>query len=182
METEKKHLAEKIVIVVNGKGGVGKDTFCEKAGLFFQAKSISAITPIKEIARICGWNGEKDLKSRKFLADLKQLLVDYNGYPNRYLEGEYRRFLDSEWETLFVHIREADQIADFLRRIPGKKLALLVRSARLSSAHYGNAADDEVEAYDYDAVFQNDCTLEELPGAADRFLTELLTREGILAD
>jgi hypothetical protein len=178
---EKKHLAEKIVIVVNGKGGVGKDTFCDCAAAYFATWNISAITPVKEIARICGWNGEKDMKSRKFLADLKQLLVDYNGYPNQYLEGEYHRFLQSEAELLFVHIREAEQIADFLRRIPGKKLALLVRSNRLGTAAYGNAADDLVEAYDYDAVFQNDVTLEALPGAVEAFLTDLLSREGVLS-
>ena len=58
---------EKIVIIINGRGGVGKDTLCDLAAKHFKIKNISAITPIKEIAQNYGWNGQKDSKSRKFL-------------------------------------------------------------------------------------------------------------------
>ena len=36
---------------------------------------ISSVDKVKEIARIAGWNGEKDDKGRKLLADLKAALV-----------------------------------------------------------------------------------------------------------
>lgn len=171
---------EKLVIVINGKGGVGKDAFCDAAALHFPVRNVSAITPVKEIAGYCGWHGEKDLKSRKFLADLKQLLVDYNGLPNAYLEGEYRSFLEGDELILFVHIREAEQIADFLRRISTPKATLLIRSRRLEDAHYGNAADDLAETFPYDYTFHNDGTLEALPAAAEQFLTDILTERGVI--
>ena len=63
----------KVVIVINGAGGVGKDTLCELASLHFKVFNVSSITPIKEIASMCGWSGAKDDKSRKFLSDLKLL-------------------------------------------------------------------------------------------------------------
>ena len=180
MAEEKQAVNGKLVLVINGKGGVGKDAFCDAAAQSFAVKNVSAITPVKAIAAQCGWQGQKDLKSRKFLADLKQLLVDYNGFPNAYLEGEYRSFLQSEADILFVHIREAEQIQDFLRRIPGKKAALLIRSQRVEGATYGNAADDLVEAYPYDYVFQNDGALEQLPQAVRQFLRSVLQQEGLL--
>ena len=52
MENSKKtwKYKEKVLIIINGKGGVGKDTLCAFAGRYFQAKNVSSITPIKEIA------------------------------------------------------------------------------------------------------------------------------------
>lgn len=75
----------KTVIIINGKGGVDKDTLCDIAAYYYLVKNVSTIDPFKEIARkYAGWNGEKDLKSRKFLSDLKQLFIDYNDTPMRY--------------------------------------------------------------------------------------------------
>ena len=50
---------KKIVIIINGNGGAGKDTLCDFAGEVYDTMNISAITPIKEIAKANGWNGEK---------------------------------------------------------------------------------------------------------------------------
>ena len=46
---------EKTVIVINGAGGVGKDTLCEFAEKHYKVMNISSITPIKEIAAMCGY-------------------------------------------------------------------------------------------------------------------------------
>ena len=64
---------KKIVIIINGNGGVGKDTLCEFAIEKYKVTSISSITPIKNIAHQCGWRGEKDSKSRKFLEKKKKI-------------------------------------------------------------------------------------------------------------
>ena len=73
----------KAVIVINGAGGVGKDTLCDLAAKHFKVRNISTITPIKELASMCGWDGRKDDKSRKFLSDMKRLTVEYNDFPNK---------------------------------------------------------------------------------------------------
>ena len=60
------------IIVINGRGGVGKDEFikwCREANN--DIYSVSSVDYVKEIARLIGWNGEKDVKGRKFLSDLK---------------------------------------------------------------------------------------------------------------
>ena len=162
---------KKTVIVINGAGGVGKDTLCELAARHFKVKNISSITPIKEIATLCGWSGKKDDKSRKFLADLKQLTVDYNDYPTRWAMGEYESFLRSDEEFMFVHIREPEEIAKFVSATGGEAKTLLVRGgARMRRTVYGNAADDSVENYNYDYYFMNDKTIED----AERGFTALL--------
>ena len=83
---------KKAVIVINGAGGVGKDTLCNMAKSEFRIDNISSITPIKRIAKMCGWNGKKDDKSRRFLSDLKLLCVEYNDYPTLWAKGDLDLF------------------------------------------------------------------------------------------
>ena len=70
---------EKIVVIINGKGGVGKDTLCDALSSKYTVRNVSSITPIKEIAQLGGWQGGKQNKDRKFLADLKKLFKKRNG-------------------------------------------------------------------------------------------------------
>ncbi len=153
---------KKTVLVINGSGGVGKDTLCDMAAKHFKVENISSITPIKEVAALFGWNGAKDDKSRKFLADLKKLTVDYNDYPTVWLAERYKEFLTSDAQILFVHIREPEEIAKFVKATDGRAKTLLIRGGeRMAKREYGNAADDSVENYDYDYYFVNDKTLDE---------------------
>ena len=41
---------KKVAIVINGGGGVGKDTLCDLAAKHFKTINISTIDPIKELA------------------------------------------------------------------------------------------------------------------------------------
>ena len=153
---------KKIAIVINGRGGVGKDTLCDLAARHFRVKNISSVTPIKEIAAMCGWDGRKDPKSRKFLSDLKQLCVNYNDFPTNWAYREYLEFLESDREVFFVHIREGAEIRKFIERTEGRAVALLVRAgSRALGGALGNASDDEVENYNYDYYFVNDKPLAE---------------------
>lgn len=150
----------KLVIVINGRGGVGKDTLCDIVASRYPTENISAITPIKEIAALGGWDGRKDEKSRKLLADLKQLFVEYNDFCNEYLLAEHKRFLASEKEVLFVHIREPEEIAKFVASLKGACATLLIRSGTVHSP-LGNNADDKVEEYAYDYYYVNEKPLEQ---------------------
>ena len=117
----------KLTVVINGAGGVGKDTLCNIAAGQYRVRNVSSITPIKEIAAMCGWNGEKTDRARKFLSDLKLLTIAYNDYPSRWLDRQYRAFLDGDEEIMFVHIREPQEIAKFVRLTGGAAKTLLVR-------------------------------------------------------
>ena len=163
----------KVTIVINGAGGVGKDTLCELAAKRFKTKNISSITPIKEIATLCGWDGTKDNKARKFLSDLKKLCVEFNDYPTLWAKREYDEFLLSDSEIMFVHIREPEEIKKFVDATGGAARTLLVRGGkRMSGEKYGNASDDGVENYSYDFYFMNDSTIED----AERNFIQLLLK------
>lgn len=152
----------KLVIVFNGKGGVGKDTLCDALAEQYKVINISAVDPIKEIAARYGWQGEKTPKARRFLAELKRVFVEYNDLPTRYLLERYRAFEASDHEILCVHIREAEEIDKFRAGVSLPHVALLVRRREIDAmASHGNAADDGVNHYPYDVIFDNDLPVEE---------------------
>ncbi len=152
---------KKTAIVINGAGGVGKDTLCELAAKHFKVKNISSITPIKEIAAQCGWNGVKDNSARKFLSDLKRICVEYNDYPTVWAKKQYDEFISSDEDVMFVHIREPEEIKKFVDITGGEAKTLLVRGGkRMSDEKYGNASDDGVENFAYDYYFLNESSLD----------------------
>ena len=169
----------KTVIVINGSGGVGKDPLCTIAARYFSVWNISSITPIKELAAMCGWQGEKTNKARKFLADLKQLTVAYNDYPLKWLMQKYDAFLKSDATVMFVHIREPEEIRKFVDATGGRAVTLLIEGgdyflSRRGGRAYGNAADDGVASYAYDYYYKNEFSLQETEEIFPRFLRRIL--------
>jgi hypothetical protein len=149
----------KLAIIINGKPGSGKDALCDAVILRGRAGKVSSIEPIVEIAKLGGWDGVKDAKSRKLLSDLKSLFAEFNGLPTRYLLEKYQEFSSGLDEVLFVHIRECGQIDAFIRGISGPAVTLLVRRPGIGET--GNRSDDETDNYTYDVIFDNDLPLEE---------------------
>ena len=168
----------KLVMVINGRGGVGKDALCDALEQSFRVINISSIDPIKEIASRYGWQGEKTPKARRFLADLKQVFVAYNDLPTRFLLDQYESFMSSDVEVLCVHIREASEIEKFISQIPTHCITMLIRRPDPNGiAPYGNAADDEVENYAYDYIFDNVLPLEESGVAFCDLIREIMSGE-----
>lgn len=166
-------MLNKMIVVINGKGGAGKDTLCASFGETHKVMNVSAIDPIKEIARQHGWNGEKDDAARRFLAELKRAFVNYNDLPTEYLKQKTAEFLSGSDEVLFVHIREADQIEAYKRAIlPNSCITLLVKRDAVEH-DFGNEADDDVLNYTYDLVFDNNIVLEESAAAFSALLEKV---------
>lgn len=170
VKVRKGYKMHKLVIVINGSAGVGKDTICETVGKYYRVMNVSSIDPIKKIASDNGWNGDKNEKSRKFLAELKQLFVDFNDLPQKYLTERYQEFLRGDREILFVHIREPEEIAKFKNSVKENCVTLLVRGREDAKKAWNNAADDEVENYKYDHYYVNCHSLEEMESDFLEFL------------
>jgi len=170
---------DKLVIVINGKGGVGKDTLCEIVGEYYKTINVSAITPIKKIAYEYGWQGEKDNKSRRFLSELKRVFADYNDLPNQYLLKEYRNFLISDKQIMFVHIREKDQIEKFVYAVENNCITLLITRNISLDNKYGNYSDDYVDEYKYDYYFDNNLALEQIEDEFLKFFKSIIAEKNL---
>lgn len=78
---------DKKIFVINGSGGVGKDTFVRFVSEFYcrltnkQVINYSSVDEIKRIAKDIGWTGSKTERDRKFLCDLKLVVSEYNDLP-----------------------------------------------------------------------------------------------------
>lgn len=165
----------KLVVVINGQGGAGKDTVCEVLASHYRVRNVSSIAPIKEIAAMHGWDGGKEDRDRKFLSDLKYAFSAYNDLPYNYMLNELERFKASGDDIMCVHIREPGEIAKFVSGAKGamgdvvRIATLLVRRPGFERV-FGNSADDNVAVYDYDWIYDNSGPLEDVDGDfMDRF-------------
>jgi len=152
---------EKQIVIINGQGGVGKDTVCNILKKYYQVRIVSAIDKIKEIASYGGWDGQKDLKGRKLLSDIKMAFCKYNDLPYKEMVQEIDSFFANENEQiLFIHVREPQEIHKLVAKYPMIKTLLIKRGT--TSGEFGNVSDDNVQNYDYDFVFDNNKGLDEL--------------------
>lgn len=160
---------KKQIIVINGTGGSGKDTFVSFCSKHADIMNFSSIDKVREIARLIGWNGEKTEKDRKFLSDLKKLTTDYNDMAFNSISDAVKQFENSDNEILFIHIREPEEIKRAVDTFGAK--TLLVKRIGLSNIET-NYSDANVDNYSYDYVIEN-TTLEELENSALAFVSEL---------
>lgn len=151
----------KQIIIINGQGGVGKDTICDIVKKHYKIKVVSSIDMIKAIAIYGGWDKQKDLKGRKLLSDLKLAFSEYNDLPFKQMAHEIKIFKNfRDEQILFIHVREPDEIKKLVSEYSEIKTLLITRGE--SQLNFGNMSDDNVENYDYDFVFENNGELENL--------------------
>lgn len=163
---------EKKIIVINGTGGSGKDTFVSYCEKYCNIFNFSSIDKIKEIATIMGWDGGKTEKDRKFLADLKSLATDYNDLPFNCIKVGINEFYNSNSDIMFIHIREPKEIKRVVDEYSALSLLIKRKNYELIKS---NTSDANVENYDYDYIIENE-TLEELDKSAKKFIDELLSK------
>lgn len=165
------------IFVVNGQGGCGKSTFEEivlkeiEESMKLQdycGEILSMVDYVKDLANyLLDWNGEKDLKSRKMLSDLKDLLTEWNDSPYQevkynidYVVRNYRNY------CIFIDAREKTDIERLVDEFSAKTI-LVKRDTGIEK--YGNHADDEVNSIEYDYTVMNTGTLEDLKNVAKVF-------------
>lgn len=165
---------KKQVFIINGSGGVGKDTFVDLiAECFdFSIMNFSSVDKVKEVARIIGWNGSKTEKDRKFLYDLKLLCSEYNDMPFRSMESTVNVFYNSDALMLFLHIREPEEIERAKKEF-GATTVLVKRDAvkHITS----NMADGRVFNYAYDVIIDNNGDIDAFKKKAQSFVNDFVS-------
>ncbi len=163
-------------ILINGPGGTGKDEVVKIAKdiLDIPVYNISSITPVMEMAKLMGWDGKKDSKSRKLLSDLKDLWIEYNNGPINQLIKTVDE-IDDQYNPpdpylIFIHIREPYEIEKFKSNYPDTATVLLKRD---KTEKYNNGSDQFIDEYIYDYTVENNGTLDELKDSVETLLKDL---------
>ena len=149
----------------------------------YSCRIISTVDFVKEVAKFCGWNGQKTPKDRKFLSDLKDILTQWDDVPYKDIMNSYlgckeiwKQFGYNEKKCLyFIMCREPKEIQKFVDRIGAK--TLLVRRKVVEETAQSNHADKEVFNYNYDITILNNGTLDELKDTAITFCDSFLKGE-----
>ena len=159
----------KEILIINGSGGVGKDTFVNLLAKHSAVYHDSIVNPIKEMAKEFGWTGEKTEKDRKFLSDLTMLADNYSDYTYTIAKETMYMFMSDVicGEILCIDMREASQIERAKKEF-GAKTVLITRN---SVPHItSNVADKGVFDIEYDFYITNDGSIDELEKKAEEFL------------
>ena len=161
------------IILINGTGGVGKDTFveiCQRMMDKDKILNISTVDLIKQAAKILGWNEQKDEKGRKFLSNLKDLATEYSDLSVSYISKTILQAQEDGTEAIFVHCREPEELARLKERFDA--ITLLIKNNRVKPIE-SNHADRDIEQYEYDFVIENNEGLLELTKKAADFIKEI---------
>lgn len=146
----------------------GKDTFAIYLNDIIPTLKYSSIDKVKEIAELCGWDGEsKTEKDRKFLSDLKLLTSEYSNMPFKAIEDKVNAFkTDDKFCVMLIDIREPNEIEKAKNAFGAK--TILIRNDRVKNIK-SNMADANVFNYEYDFVIENNGTLDEFQNAIYEF-------------
>ena len=171
-------MSKKKVVIINGSGGVGKDSFIDAIRKYATVVNYSSVEMIKWLARCAGWDGVKDDKGRKFLSDLKRVTTEYNDLSYRCTLEVAKAFVreSKDAEILFIHVREPEEIERIktsIREMLNAFVVTLLITRESVSAIVSNASDKNVLSYNYDYCCKNDGSLDDLDATAKSFLCTL---------
>jgi dephospho-CoA kinase len=168
---------KKHVFITNGMARCGKDTFAMFLEEFVPTLKYSSIDKVKSIAKLCGWNGGKTEKDRKFLSDLKVLTSEYSDMPFNNVASKVSEFIrDNVHSVMLIDIREPEEI-EKAKIIFGAK-TILIKNDRVPNIS-SNMADANVYNYNYDFTIENNGTLEEFKETIRQFVNDNILTEGV---
>lgn len=167
---------DKTVIIINGKAGVGKDTFVnifsQLLNSYYDYKDVTAKISVENVSSVDGLKNiasryfnyddkNKTDKDRKFLADFKQLTTEYCDYSHNYIINEYNLFINAPFKKfLFIHIREPKEIERLKSELGAITLQITSTRTDIHKVE-NNVSDRDTDLYDYDFSIANDGTIKE---------------------
>lgn len=166
---------KKLIYIVNGSGGSGKDSFCNiiKKYSGHDTYTTSSAKRAKKIAMdVFGWDGvTKNEKIRKLISVIKDLLTWWDDIPFKDMKGEVMYFeATPSMEIMFIHVREPQEIQKLKNEFPYIKTILITN--KNVPVITSNDADGGVFNYEYDYHIENDGTLDDLKKTALDFINQ----------
>ena len=150
----------------------GKDTFAKFMNDIVPTLKYSSIDKVKDIAKLCGWNGGKTEKDRKFLSDLKLLTTEYSNMAFEAIRSKVNEFLeDSQHVIMLIDIREPAEIEKAKTAFGAKTILIENKNVKTISS---NMADANVFNYTYDYTVKNNGTLDDFRENVEEFVSTVI--------
>lgn len=157
------------IMILNGKGRCGKDTFIELLREYTSVYHWSSIDTIKNIAiNYFDWDGVKDLAGRKLLSDLKLAAVAYNDMPHTEFKNKVQIAERIGAKLMVAVIRDIPEIIKALEDpdLNEYEIKTVLIQRNEVNKTFNNSADDDVENFIYDYYISNNSTIKELEESA----------------
>lgn len=147
------------IFIINGFPRSGKDVFCDILNEISDIPifTTSWVEKIKLIAPGYGWDGKKDLKGRKLLADLadkkNELCFDF------VVDKEKMISLVKDEFIYCIHARrpkDIQRILDFYKRDGYNARSICIERGEVKDKPRSNTADSEIYDFIYDYYIHND--------------------------
>lgn len=151
----------KLLLLLSGKAGAGKDTFADSiASLGFRKYSFAKV--LKDEAIAGGWNGQKDFRGRVLLQQLGTVWRNYE--PDHWI----RRLQESIRHDMvaITDCRYRNEIS--LMKTWGRENGYSVVTVRINRTDHDNGLSEDAKAHDseceldgesFDMVVENNGTL-----------------------
>lgn len=161
---------DKFIFVLNGAAGAGKDSFVLFLNfLGVKVQKESSIDKVKEVATLCGWDGSKTERNRKFLSDLKALTNSYNDMSFVDICKKVKEFTGNRTvNVLCIDIREPDQIERAKKAFGA--ITVLIENDRVDILT-SNESDAHVLDYEYDYIVKNNGSVEDFLEESKKFIS-----------
>ena len=162
----------KQIYITNGMARCGKDTFAKFLNDIVPTLKYSSIDKVKDIAKLCGWDGGKTEKDRKFLSDLKLLTTEYSNMAFESIKSKVNEFLeDSQHVVMLIDIREPAEIEKAKTAFGAKTILIENKNVKTISS---NIADANVFNYTYDYTVKNNGTLDDFRENVEEFVSTVI--------
>lgn len=160
------------IFVMNGKSGSGKTLFetMVKNLAFYDGHTVVLLSMAADVKDFCmeclGWDGSRDEKSRKLLADIISALGEYSEVPKFCVLWHMKEELKERLPVaFFIDARETKDIKWFEDNLG----AISVEVSRPTDTNNWNNAADQDRYYDYDIHVENIGTIDDLREDARAF-------------
>ncbi len=173
------------LVITNGTGGSGKDTFCKYAAEYLDSKGYNTVrySFVDFARRMLADAGidtsAKTDKDRQLLAGLNQILENYDDIPFKdccqfindmlFISGEtadYDYIPEDIADVIFLDVR-SPEIIDRFKTVYDNVITVLVDNGRTNTA---TAEDSGVFNYNYDSVISNTRDMNYLKMQAKNFV------------
>lgn len=159
------------VVVINGYPQVGKSTFVSMCyDINKDVVELSMVDSVKKVATYAGWNGRKDEKGRKFLAAIKQAMMEYDEGPRKAID---RYILSHPGKICFINARNPEDIQYFVDKYNAVTLYIaLSPETDGGQVWYTNEEDTSacLDGFDYEYTVWNRKVPEEYKKQAKKFM------------